>query len=136
MKFQPGNRAGGRPAGARNRLSKRLLEDLLVDWEEHGPAAIEIMRREDPSAYVRVMVSTLPKEFTVETALADLSDDDIDNLIGQIKNHMLEARREAPKLIEGETIKVTNGFSASAGGQTAGRIGAAGGDKEPARRPE
>jgi hypothetical protein len=128
MRFKPGNPGGGRPAGARNKLNTRFLEDLLQDWQEHGKRAIELMRVEDPSAYVRVVASTLPKEFTVETALAELSDDDVDDLIGRLKQHMLESREQSPMLIEGETIKVTNGFSADSTGKDAGDAGAAGGD--------
>jgi hypothetical protein len=128
MRFRPGNPGGGRPAGARNKLNARFLEDLLADWHAHGKKAIELMRVEDPSAYVRVVASTLPKEFTVETALAELSDDDVDDLIGRLKQHMLETRKQSPMLIEGETIKVTNGFSADSAGKDAGDAGAAGGD--------
>jgi hypothetical protein len=128
MKFQPGNRLGGRPAGARNKLNSRFLQDLFEDWQEHGAKAIELMRVEDPSAYVRVVAGCLPKEFTVETALAELSDDDVDDLIGRLKQHMLESRKQTPMLIEGETIKVTNGFSTDSTGKDAGDAGAAGGD--------
>jgi hypothetical protein len=128
MKFQSGNRGGGRPAGARNKLNSRFLDDLLSDWNTHGKKAIELMRVEDPSTYVRVVASTLPKEFTVETALAELSDDDVDDLIGRLKQHMLENRKQSPMLIEGETIKVTNGFSTDSTGQDAGDAGAAGGN--------
>jgi hypothetical protein len=94
----------------------------FADWEEHGADAVKIMRAEDPSGYVRVMVSTLPKEFTVETALADLSDDDIDDLIGQIKRHMIENRPAL--LIEGKS----NGLKSGSGREDAGDAGAAGGD--------
>lgn len=88
--WRPGS---GRPKGARNKFSRRVVEDLLRDWEEGGPGAIKRMRVMDPSGYVKVCASLLPRELTVETALADLSDDDIDDLIEQIKQHMIEARR-------------------------------------------
>ena len=47
------NPRGGRPAGARNRLIKAILDDLLEDWREHGAAAIKLMRVERPGDYVR-----------------------------------------------------------------------------------
>jgi hypothetical protein len=90
---------GGRTKGARNRLSAQVIDDILADWREHGAAAIKIMRVEDPGAYVRVVVSTLPKEFTVESVLGDVDDDQLDDLIEQLKQLAL-ARQ--PMLIEGE----------------------------------
>jgi hypothetical protein len=45
--FQAGNSYGvGRPKGARNKLARRFLEDCLADWQEHGAAAIKVMRRD------------------------------------------------------------------------------------------
>jgi hypothetical protein len=98
----------GRPRGARNRLATRLLEDLLTDWQEHGEAAIRLMRMEDPSGYCRLMVSTLPKEFTIETAMSDLDDEQLDDLIVQVRQHLLEQQRPEPILIEAKPEKVKN----------------------------
>src|SRR6185312_12275453 len=72
------NPNSGRPAGARNKLATKFLWDLLKEWEEFGPAALRICRIEKPIEFVKVVASTLPKEFALETsALADLSDDDL-----------------------------------------------------------
>ena len=102
MKFQPGS--PGRLSGTRNKLTNRVIEDILVDWRDNGPAAIKTMRTEDPSAYVRVVCSILPKELTVENVTSDLSDDDLDELIASIKQRLLEQRQQAalpqPKIIE------------------------------------
>jgi hypothetical protein len=64
-KFQPGQ--GGRPRGARNRLARKFLDDLLEDWEEHGAGAIKIMRIEDPAKYVTIVAQVLPREFELKS---------------------------------------------------------------------
>jgi hypothetical protein len=79
-RFLPGNdgHGGGRPAGARTRLATKFLWDLLKEWEEHGPGVLRICRIEKPVEFMKVVASTLPKEFALETgALAELSDDDL-----------------------------------------------------------
>jgi hypothetical protein len=98
MKF-PANR-GGRPAGSRTKLTKRLLDDLLADWEEHGQAAIKMMRKQDPSGYCKMVVSTLPRELTVETVHSDMDDEQIDQLIESMKQRLLDKRAAEAKQIE------------------------------------
>jgi hypothetical protein len=102
MRFQPGNRGGGRPAGVRNRLSARFLEDLLEDWQAHGKSAIQLMRVEDPSAYVRVVASTLPKEFMIEAngPLHHLTDEELDALLQHVRQLHARVINEEPALIE------------------------------------
>ncbi len=99
--FTPDNRPrGSRPPGARNRLSKAILDDLLEDWREHGADAIKLMRVERPGDYVRAAISTLPKELLFEAteSTATLSDDEIYQLIHEIKLQLTEDRR--PLMIE------------------------------------
>lgn len=53
-------------AGARTKLSNALLEAFASDFEKHGPSVIERVRIEDPSTYLKVAVSVLPKDMTLE----------------------------------------------------------------------
>ncbi len=94
------NPRGGRPPGARNRLSRAILNDLLEDWKKHGADAIKLMRVERPGDYVRAALSTLPKELLFDTteSTATLSDDEIYALIHEIKLQLTEDRR--PVMIE------------------------------------
>jgi len=48
-----------RPRGARNKLGEAFLQDLHADWEKHGRSVIERVRRDDPSAYLRVIASAV-----------------------------------------------------------------------------
>jgi hypothetical protein len=53
---------GGRPLGARNKLSERFLEDLQQDWAKHGRGVIERAREKDPVGYLKVIAQLVPRE--------------------------------------------------------------------------
>ena len=93
-RFITGNSgSGGRPKGARAKLGEAFLAALAADFEEGGADAAERVRIEDPSTYMRVIASTLPKELNVST-VADLSDEQIDQRIQQLAVVLgLEVRR-------------------------------------------
>jgi hypothetical protein len=81
--------------GVRTKLSRRLLEDLLADWQEGGATALKVMRMERPSEYVRVMCSILPKEMLFETgSVSELADDELDNMITMLRERALAVRQE------------------------------------------
>jgi hypothetical protein len=63
-KGESGNPAG-RPLGSRNKFSEAALADLAADWEAGGAEAIARVRMTDPSTYMRVCFSTLPKDILV-----------------------------------------------------------------------
>jgi hypothetical protein len=49
--FKPGHSIrGGRPIGAKNRLQKRFLDDLLEVWEQDGKSALKVAVRQDPQS--------------------------------------------------------------------------------------
>ena len=103
VRFQPSGPAGpGRPKGARNKLGKRFLDDCLADWEEHGAAAIRIMRIEDPVKYCLMMASILPREVDVtSTTITELPDDELDRIIGEMR-----ARIAAPPMKQIEVKQI------------------------------
>ncbi len=73
---------GGRPKGARNKLTEDFLRDLAADFEAHGAGAIETMRVERPAEYIKVIASLCPKELQVTVdEYAELSDDELDQVI-------------------------------------------------------
>ena len=60
-KGQSGN-PNGRPKGSRNKLSERFLQALAADFERYGIYSIARVRRKDPTAYLKIITSVLPKE--------------------------------------------------------------------------
>jgi hypothetical protein len=75
--FAPGNKAGlGRKPGSRNRLQGAFVSALAKDFEEFGEGVIRIVRIEEPTNYLRICVSVLPKEFIVSESELDVMNDD------------------------------------------------------------
>ena len=64
QKGQSGNPAG-RPKGARNLLSESVLKELISHWEENGLDAIDRTCKEQPAAYLRAVLSLVPKDFAM-----------------------------------------------------------------------
>lgn len=89
--FKPGNKLGGRPKGSRNKLAEAFVTDLLNDWEVGGASAIQTCRLEDPSTYLRVVASLVPKELnirdgesTLEAFIEQFDGQQLDSLIAGI----------------------------------------------------
>jgi hypothetical protein len=57
--FEPGQSGNpaGRPKGARNKVSEKLLETLAEHFEKHGKDAIETVYAESPRDYLKIVVS-------------------------------------------------------------------------------
>lgn len=76
--FQPGNPGGpGRPKGSRNKLSEAFIEAVHVDFQQHGVAAIEAARVENPLGYVRMIAGLLPQKIDVAHGAAMMSDTEL-----------------------------------------------------------
>jgi hypothetical protein len=98
MKFQPfqiGNTIGksGRPKGSRNRLSLKVLEEVLGHALSEIPgrdmtklkAALEVLQKTRPADYVRCVLSTLPKELVFsDSAVSEMADDQIEAVIKEL----------------------------------------------------
>lgn len=64
----------GKARGSRNRLQTKFLMELADDFEENGKEAIQAMRMNDPSGYVKAVASLMPKQFEQTEPLEDLTD--------------------------------------------------------------
>jgi len=85
--FLPGRaKTGGRIKGSRNKISEAFLKDLAAEWEASGPDALNIMAKEEPGNFVKVVAALLPKEFEINhNQLADLNDDELETLINDLR---------------------------------------------------
>jgi hypothetical protein len=84
-KGQSGNPAG-KPKGARTKLGEAFIEALHDDFNEHGIAAIQVVRAEKPDQYLKVIASLMPKEhrLSVNDQFADMTDDELAQRIRQL----------------------------------------------------
>jgi hypothetical protein len=64
-KGQSGNPAG-RPKGSKHKLQTSFWNDLHRVWKESGPDALRRVAQDDPSTFVRVCASLMPKEETAK----------------------------------------------------------------------
>ena len=94
--FQKGmQKIGGRIKGSRNKISEAFLKDLAAEWEVSGPDALKVMAKEEPGNFVKVVAALLPKEFEInDNRLADLNDDELDNLINELRTKLRTAIAE------------------------------------------
>ena len=95
QKGQSGNPAG-RPKGSRHKLSESVIADIVESWAKHGKSALETTAVKEPSVYVRVVASVLPKE--VETTIRT----ELDGMTADQLRQFIQAELEAsqPKTIE------------------------------------
>ncbi len=78
-KGQSGNPAG-RPKGSRGKLAEAFWSDFAAAWESKGAAALEVVAEADPSTFVRVAASLMPKETEVtlrRVTAKELPDDEL-----------------------------------------------------------
>ena len=81
---QSGN-LNGRGKGTRNQLAEAFVADLHSKWEEKGIEAIDKMATDDPSGFVRVVASILPKEIHGKDELSDVSDAELAAFLDTIR---------------------------------------------------
>jgi hypothetical protein len=81
--------SGGRIPGTRNKLQGDLITALAKDFEEHGAGVIRIVRAEKPVDYLKIIVSTLPKEFLISdtSPLNEMSDEELDKFIHLVRSN-------------------------------------------------
>ena len=78
-KGQSGNPAG-RPKGSRHKLAEKFWADYAAAWEASGAAALARVAADDPSTFVRVAASLMPKETEVtlrRVTAKELPDDEL-----------------------------------------------------------
>ena len=77
--FKPGQsgNAAGRPKGARSRLQENFLAVLANDFKENGEAAIQKMRQERPSEYVKCIASLMPRQLELDRPMQEMTDDEL-----------------------------------------------------------
>ena len=89
-RFLTGNKGGGRPLGARNKLGEAFIEALHESFIEHGATAIQTVIDEKPEQYLKVIASLCPKDLnlTVNNDAENMSDDEIRDRIRRLASRL------------------------------------------------
>ncbi len=75
----------GRPTGSRNKYGHAFWVDLEKEWRLGGAEALAKVRKEDPSTFIRVCASLIPKEVEVtHRSASSLTDEEIIERINQL----------------------------------------------------
>jgi len=100
MQFQPGNQYGqGKKPGTRNRISAALLQTVFNHSNEPATpgsnrtkfeAALEVMFKQRPVEYGKMIASLLPKQVDVsDPALTDMNLEQTDAMLVQLRQRIL-----------------------------------------------
>ena len=78
---------GGRIKGARNLLQAECLSDILRHWRDCGSSAIDIVFKEAPATYLKIVAGILPKELLIEDArkIEGLTDAELDEHLATLR---------------------------------------------------
>lgn len=93
-RWKPGEspNPGGKPVGARNRLTAAFLNALAKDFDENGKEAIEQCRLNKPDAYIKAIAALCPKEIEVKSPLQELKDDELLNAVRALESFLAAGR--------------------------------------------
>jgi hypothetical protein len=86
-RFLPGNTGfGGRPKGARSKLTTEFFENFYAAWQEHGAEALKKVAKSSPRDFVRAAAMLMPKEFEIKSPLNELTDAELADLIAAVQS--------------------------------------------------
>ena len=99
-RFITGNIGGGRPKGARNKLTDLIVSTVTEDFQQHGASALESLRLSDPASYLRLIASVVPRGLILrreqEADFEDLTMVETEEMITKIRRN-----RSMQRLING-----------------------------------
>jgi Family of unknown function (DUF5681) len=99
----------GRPKGSRNAFSAIFVGDLTATWAQHGPDVLRKVAISDPSRFLGVCASVLPKD--VALTIEQQSPGNLDPADWGIVMEILQAVKESvPNIADrkpGEVLQLT-----------------------------
>lgn len=91
----------GRPQGSRSKFSEAACADALKDWTANGAATLERVRATDPSTYLRVLFSIIPKDIAVSI---ENRTGPMDSVEMQMMRRLVAMIRAAADAVDTETV--------------------------------
>ena len=92
--FRPGTSGnpGGKPVGARNRITGKFLNDLADHYERHGVDALNRLCAKDPVAYINAIVRLCPSQFEPTDQFEGMSNDALRLLMAAAQRYVEKSR--------------------------------------------
>jgi hypothetical protein len=104
-RFLSGCKPGpGRSRGSRNRLADAFIADLREVWEAHGIQALEKCALEEPSQFLRVIASLMPRDINLNVAIDAASFADRFAQAAALLGQDIEPPRRPRKLLPGQRV--------------------------------
>jgi hypothetical protein len=104
----------GRPKGTRNQFSAAFVGDLSASWAQHGSNVLDQVAKRDPSRYLGVCASLIPKDvsLSIEQRLpGGLSPSDL-AIFQAIKAAIPDANTRQPGEVLEHTLAALRAYSA------------------------
>src|SRR5262245_13716404 len=96
-KFNSTDNRGGRPLGAKTKLTRRVFEDMLQVWTEpsadgldttRGVAALRTLFYERPAEFCRLVASVLPKDLVFEGVFTEMDTDRLERTLELVQQQL------------------------------------------------
>jgi hypothetical protein len=116
-RFLPGH-GGGRPFGARNRVSRKLLLELLHDFEMHKAELLDRLRHTYTPSYFNSIARMMPAMAQTEvSAFEDYSDAQAAHLFGRLRQVFADNAEPRAALAELDLVLASEPVAAAGHGQ-------------------
>src|SRR5262245_17586474 len=86
--------------GVRRQLTNQVLREIFEHWNtvepgtsaSRGQLTLTHLYRAEPAQYAKLVAALLPKDILIESAVGDMDDDQIDDVIARIKERLIDVR--------------------------------------------
>jgi hypothetical protein len=84
------------PKGSRPKLGEAFVNEIYVQWQAHGRAAVEWVIEEDPLGFLRLVAGLVPRQVEVSSTnpLEQLSDGEL-SVLNDVVNALVGGRPDA-----------------------------------------
>ena len=102
-RWKPGQSGNpdGRPTGTRNKFSEAACADALADWTANGASTLARVRQDDPSTYLRVLFSIIPKDVAVSI---ETRNGPLDGPERQLLRRLLDLIQASAATLDSDTV--------------------------------